>query len=71
MRRYVSCAPIFRDKYSRELMYLPQNRVTDHRLGISIMNIESVMEGQALQDILDSLVRKHQADMLEQALQDV
>ncbi|KAI0345156.1 release factor [Trametopsis cervina] len=44
-----------------------QDRVTDHRLGMSIMNIDSVMEGDALQEFLVGLGRKHQEDLLEEA----
>lgn len=41
--------------------------MTDHRLGMSIMNIDSVMEGDALQEFLVGLGRKHQEDLLEEA----
>ncbi|KAH8105421.1 peptide chain release factor 1 [Cristinia sonorae] len=48
-----------------------QNRVTDHRLGLSVKNITAVMEGEALKDILDGLVRQHEANLLESVLADV
>ncbi|KAI0818502.1 peptide chain release factor 1 [Irpex lacteus] len=44
-----------------------QDRVTDHRLGRSIMNIDSVMDGDALQEFLVDLGRKHQEELLEEA----
>ena len=44
-----------------------QDRVTDHRIGLSLMNVESVMEGEGLRDFLDELAKKHQDDLLEEA----
>ena len=44
-----------------------QDRVTDHRLGLSLNNVASVMEGEALQDFLDELAKKHQDELLEDA----
>jgi len=46
-----------------------QDRVTDHRLGMSLMNLDSVMEGESLQEFLVELARKHQEDLLEEASQ--
>lgn len=43
--------------------------MTDHRLGMSIMNIDSVMHGEALQEFLIELGRKHQEELLEEAAQ--
>jgi protein subunit release factor A len=45
--------------------------VTDHRIGLSLKNLQQVMEGDALRDIIDAL-KKHNdeatlEDMLEQA----
>ncbi|GJE87136.1 peptide chain release factor 1 [Phanerochaete sordida] len=45
----------------------PQDRVTDHRIGLSLMNVEAVMEGEGLRDFLDELAKKHQDDLLEEA----
>lgn len=44
-----------------------QDRVTDHRLGLSLMNVTSVMEGEGLQEFIDELGKKHQEDLLEEA----
>ena len=41
--------------------------MTDHRLGLSLMNLDSVMEGEGLQEFLTELGRKHQDDLLEEA----
>ncbi|EMD32396.1 hypothetical protein CERSUDRAFT_108830 [Gelatoporia subvermispora B] len=45
-----------------------QDRVTDHRLGLSVMNLLSVMEGEGLRDILDALSQKHSTEQLEELL---
>ncbi|KIP08759.1 hypothetical protein PHLGIDRAFT_68880 [Phlebiopsis gigantea 11061_1 CR5-6] len=45
----------------------PQDRVTDHRIGLSLNNVASVMEGPGLQDFLDALAKKHQDELLEDA----
>lgn len=39
----------------------PQNRVTDHQVGVTLNKLDMVMEG-ALDDIVDALVKKEQAD---------
>ncbi|KAK7062603.1 Peptide chain release factor 1, mitochondrial [Paramarasmius palmivorus] len=47
-----------------------QERVTDHRIGLSIMNLTSVLEGDALQDFTDALKRDHAQTMMEELLSD-
>ena len=44
----------------------PQGRVTDHRIGLTLYQIESIMDG-ALDDIINSLVTADQAERLKQA----
>ncbi|QRV78540.1 peptide chain release factor 1 [Ceratobasidium sp. AG-Ba] len=46
-----------------------QDRVTDHRVGISIKNLVSVLEGDALEDIIQALQRDHEASVMEELLQ--
>ena len=41
----------------------PQNRVTDHRIGFSTMQLEKVMDG-ALDDIIEALITEDQARKL-------
>jgi peptide chain release factor 1 len=45
-----------------------QERVTDHRIGLTIKNLSSVMEGEGLQDFIDALQREHHESMLENTL---
>jgi peptide chain release factor 1 len=42
----------------------PQGRVTDHRINLTIYKLPQVMEGEALDDIIDALVTEHQAELL-------
>jgi peptide chain release factor 1 len=41
----------------------PQNRVTDHRIGLTIHQLQEVMDGR-LQPIIDALVSHFQAEDL-------
>ena len=43
----------------------PQGRVTDHRIGLTVYRIESVMDGD-LDEIIDALAADHQAELLKQ-----
>ena len=42
----------------------PQGRVTDHRINLTLYNIERIMEGIGLDEIVDRLVSEHQASEL-------
>jgi len=46
----------------------PQNRVTDHRIGLSIHRLEEVMDGD-LEEIIDALVTQNQAEQLKNQTQ--
>ncbi|MEX2551797.1 MAG: peptide chain release factor 1, partial [Actinomycetota bacterium] len=41
----------------------PQNRVTDHRVKVSVHNVPGVMEGQ-LDEFIDALITKLRAEQL-------
>jgi len=41
----------------------PQNRVTDHRIGLTLYRLETVMQGD-LQELIDGLSAAHQAELL-------
>jgi peptide chain release factor 1 len=42
----------------------PQARVTDHRINLTIYKLDKVMEGEALDEIIDALTTTHQAELL-------
>ncbi len=42
----------------------PQGRVTDHRINLTVHNIDRVMEGAGLEEIIDALVTQRQAELL-------
>ncbi|PLR85132.1 peptide chain release factor 1 [Bacillus canaveralius] len=44
----------------------PQNRVTDHRIGLTIQKLDQILEGK-LDDIIDALVLEDQSKKLESA----
>ncbi|KAL1946571.1 hypothetical protein VTO73DRAFT_14675 [Trametes versicolor] len=45
-----------------------QDRVTDHRIGMSVNNLSMVMEGDGLQDFISALQQRHQEELLEEAM---
>jgi peptide chain release factor 1 len=47
----------------------PQNRVTDHRIGLTVNKLDKVMNGD-LEDIIDALIVSDQAKKLEQLKND-
>ena len=42
----------------------PQGRVTDHRIGLTLYNLDKIIEGE-LSEITDSLITHHQAELLK------
>ncbi len=42
----------------------PQGRVTDHRINLTLYKLEEVLEGNALDELVDALVTEHQAAQL-------
>jgi peptide chain release factor 1 len=42
----------------------PQGRVTDHRINLTLYKLEQVLEGTALDELLDALISEHQAAQL-------
>ena len=42
----------------------PQGRVTDHRINLTLHNIDRVMEGVGLDEIIDQLIAEDQAEAL-------
>jgi peptide chain release factor 1 len=48
----------------------PQGRVTDHRIGLTLHKLPEVLEGTALDELIDALVADHQAAELAAMAQD-
>ena len=44
----------------------PQGRVTDHRIGLTLYKLDKVLDGEALDEIVDALITDHQASALAQ-----
>lgn len=42
----------------------PQGRVTDHRIGLTLYNLPEIMEGPALDQVIEALIREDQAGRL-------
>jgi peptide chain release factor 1 len=42
----------------------PQGRVTDHRIGLTLHKLNLVLEGEALDEVIDALITEHQASQL-------
>ncbi|KAF8066832.1 hypothetical protein FPV67DRAFT_1417323 [Lyophyllum atratum] len=45
-----------------------QERVTDHRIGLTLKNLSSVLEGDGVQDFIDALQKDHAETVLEDML---
>ena len=48
----------------------PQGRVTDHRIGLTLHKLDQVLEGTALDELIDALITEHQAEQLAAMEQD-
>jgi peptide chain release factor 1 len=54
------------DRSERVRTYnFPQNRVTDHRINLTLHKIDRIMDGE-LDELIDALLAEHQAELLEQ-----
>jgi len=42
----------------------PQGRVTDHRIGLTLYKLDEMMQGTALDEVIDALTAAHQAALL-------
>jgi peptide chain release factor 1 len=45
----------------------PQGRVSDHRINLTLYRIEEIVEGSALDDVIEPLITDHQAKLLAEA----
>ncbi|HEX6087960.1 MAG TPA: peptide chain release factor 1, partial [Thermoanaerobaculia bacterium] len=46
----------------------PQDRVTDHRIGLTVHNLPSIMDGN-LDNVLEPLIAHFQAEKLREAVE--
>ncbi|MFH1964975.1 MAG: peptide chain release factor 1 [Acidobacteriota bacterium] len=44
----------------------PQNRVTDHRIGLTLHRLDSILEGAALDEIIEALIGHYQTEALRE-----
>ena len=59
------------DRSQRVRTYnFPQGRVTDHRIGLTLHTLAAVLEGAALDEMIDALITEHQAEQLAAMEQD-
>jgi peptide chain release factor 1 len=42
----------------------PQGRVSDHRINLTLYKLPQIMEGEALDEIVQALTTEHQAELL-------
>ena len=55
-----------RDRSEKILTYnFPQDRCTDHRIGLTVHNLDKIMDGN-LDEIIDALAMREQAEKLRQ-----
>ncbi len=45
----------------------PQNRLTDHRVGLTLYSLEEIMLGGNLDVVIDPIVAHYQAEILQEA----
>lgn len=45
----------------------PQNRITDHRIGLTLYRLDEIMEGGLFDEIVEPLIADHQARIVEAA----
>jgi peptide chain release factor 1 len=45
----------------------PQGRVTDHRINLTLYKLDAIIEGPALEELINALVTEHQAELMAAA----
>jgi peptide chain release factor 1 len=45
----------------------PQGRLTDHRIGLTLYKLDQIIEGPALEEVVQALVAHHRAELLAEA----
>ena len=52
------------DQKELELIIFPQGRVTDHRINLTLHRLEEFLEGEAFDEMIESLTLQAQEDSL-------
>ena len=42
----------------------PQGRVTDHRINLTLYKLDQIIQGEALDELIQALITEHQAELL-------
>ncbi|MGI9463559.1 MAG: peptide chain release factor 1 [Aestuariivirgaceae bacterium] len=42
----------------------PQGRVTDHRINLTLYKLDQILQGEALDELIEALITEHQAELL-------
>ncbi len=45
----------------------PQNRITDHRVGLTLYRLDAIMEGGLYDEIIDPIIAHYQAELMKEA----
>ena len=45
----------------------PQNRITDHRVGLTLYRLDAIMEGGLFDEIIDQIIAHYQAELMKEA----
>ena len=45
----------------------PQNRITDHRVGLTLYRLDAIMEGGFFDEIIDPIIAHYQAELMKEA----
>ena len=57
---------IFRHSVATDMLL--EDRVTDHRIGLTLKNLAGIMEDGNLQELLDALKKNHDEGLMEDML---
>ena len=45
----------------------PQNRITDHRIGLTLYRLDAIMEGGLYDEVVDPIITHYQAELMKEA----
>jgi peptide chain release factor 1 len=56
------------DRSARIRTYnFPQNRITDHRVGLTLYRLDAIMEGGLFDEIIEPIITHYQAELMKEA----